>query len=113
MPLTALYCGFVKYDVEGLDGTWMRTYGAAVFGLPDFAALAQGHHEGERYSELFDNVLSYLRESGARMVAGHTMQVGEASYMRLREPLPHEYFLDGPDQVLVAEIIEESEINHA
>ena len=113
LPLTALYCGFVKYDVEGVQGTWMRTYGGGVFGIPDLAVLAEGHHEGERYSELFDNVMSYLLQSGAQMAPGHTMQVGETAFMRLRAPLAEEYFLDGPDQVLVAEIIEGHEINQA
>ena len=42
LPLTMLYCGFVKYEVEGTEGVWMRTYGADRFGLPDFAALAEG-----------------------------------------------------------------------
>lgn len=47
-PLTSLFCGFVKYEVEDIEGVWMRTYGADCFGLPDFAAHAQGHHEGQK-----------------------------------------------------------------
>ncbi|WP_333983283.1 DUF4261 domain-containing protein [Ectopseudomonas khazarica] len=113
MPLTALYCGFVKYDVEGVQGTWMRTYGGGVFGIADFAVLAEGHHEGERYSELFDNVMSYLLSSGAQMAPGHTLRVGEDAFMRLRAPLAEEYFLDGPDPLLVAEIIAAHEANPA
>ena len=113
LPLTMLYCGFVKYEVEGTQGVWMRTYGGDVFGLPDFAVLAEGHHQGEQYSGMFDNIMNYLRESGAEMGAGHTMQIGEATYMRLRDPSPEEYFLDGPGKVFVAEIIGEDEINQA
>ena len=30
----------------------MRTYGAYVLGLPDFATYTQGHHESERYLAL-------------------------------------------------------------
>src|SRR5262249_12079766 len=45
-PIPALYCGFVKYDVEGVEGVWMRTYGAGLLGLPDLALLARGHEEG-------------------------------------------------------------------
>lgn len=41
------------------------------------------------------------------------MQIGEATYMRLRDPFPEEYFLDGPGKVFVAEIIGEDEINQA
>jgi hypothetical protein len=111
LPLNMLYCGFVKYEVEGVDGVWMRTFGGDVFGLPDFAALADGHHEGETYSNMFNNIMGYLRESGAELAAGHTMQIGENAYMKLRDPSKEEYFLDGPGQVLVAEIITADQIN--
>ncbi len=111
LPLTMLYCGFVKYDVEGVQGVWMRTYGADAFGLPDFAALASGHDEGEYYSNMFNNIMSYMLDSGAELAAGHTMQIGENAYMKLRAPAEQEYYLDGPGQVLVAEIITADQIN--
>ena len=111
LPLNMLYCGFVKYEVDGVDGVWMRTYGADVFGLPDFAALARSHDEGEYYSNIFNNIMGYMLESGAELAAGHIMQIGENAYMKLREPAREEYFLDGPAQVLVAEIITADEIN--
>ena len=85
LPLTMLYCGFVKYEVEGTEGVWMRTYGADRFGLPDFAALAEGHHQGEFCSNIFNNIMAYLLQSGAEMDAGHTMQIGENAYLKLRE----------------------------
>ncbi len=111
LPLNMLYCGFVKYDVEGVQGVWMRTYGADAFGLPDFAALASGHDQGEYYSNMFNNIMSYMLDSGAELAAGHTMQIGEDAYMKLREPAKEEYYLDGPGRVLVAEIITADQIN--
>jgi len=93
-----------------VQGVWMRTYGSDAFGLPDFAALATGHHEGQRYMDIFNNVLGYLIQSGAQMEAGHTMQIGETEFMRLREPAEAEYYLQGPGPVLVAEIIAASEV---
>ena len=111
LPLNMLYCGFVKYEVEGVQGVWMRTYGGDAFGLPDFATLAAGHDEGEVYSTTFNNIMSYMLESGAELAAGHTMQIGEDAYMKLREPAKEEYYLDGPGQVLVAEIISADQIN--
>ncbi len=84
LPLPILFCGFVKYDVEGVDGVWMRTYGAHLFGLPDFAAHAEGHHEGQKYFDVFSNILTYLRESGASIEAGHTLQIGEEEFLRFR-----------------------------
>lgn len=111
LPLNMLYCGFVKYEVEGVQGVWMRTYGGDAFGLPDFAALATGHDQGETYSTMFNNIMSYMLESGAELAAGHTMQIGEDAYMKLREPAKEAYYLDGPGQVLVAEIITADQIN--
>lgn len=110
-PLTLIFCGFVKYEVEDVKGVWMRTYGADCFGLPDFAAHAQGHHEGQKYSDIFNNVLRYLLESGAEMAAGHTMQVGETTFMKLRDPLDDEYYLQGHGTTLVVELIEQDECN--
>jgi hypothetical protein len=60
---------------------------------------------------MFNNIMGYMLESGAELAAGHTMQIGENAYMKLREPAQEEYFLDGPAQVLVAEIITADEIN--
>ncbi|WMD18954.1 DUF4261 domain-containing protein [Achromobacter seleniivolatilans] len=111
LPLNMLYCGFVKYEVEGVQGVWMRTYGADKFSLPDFAALASGHDEGEYYSNIFNNIMGYMLESGAELAAGHTMQIGENAFMKLRDPAQEEYYLDGPGAVLVAEIITSDEIN--
>lgn len=107
LPLTMLFCGFVKYEVDGVNGVWMRTYGAETFSLPNFAVLAHGHDEGQKYSDIFNNALNYLLESGAEMVAGHTMESADGTIMRLREPKADEYFLDGPDTVLVVEITAE------
>jgi hypothetical protein len=111
LPLNMLYCGFVKYEVEGVQGVWMRTYGADAFGLPDFAALASGHDQGEYYSDIFNNIMGYMLESGAELAAGHTMQIGKDACMKLREPAKEEYYLDGPGRVLVAEIITADQVN--
>lgn len=110
-PLTMMFCGFVKYEVEGVQGVWMRTYGAGALGCNDLATLAEGHHEGEKYSDLFSSVLRYQLDSGAEFAAGHTMQVGEATYAKLREPLESEYFLHDPQKALVVEMITEAQIN--
>ncbi len=105
MPLPALFCGFVKYDVEGDGGVWMRTYGAHLFGLPDFASHAEGHHEGQKYFDMFSSLLTYLRESGAALKAGHTSQIGNEEFLRFRKPTDAEPFLDSEGELLVAELI--------
>lgn len=111
LPLPILYCGFVKHEVEGFPGVWMRTYGAPLLGLPDFAAHAAGHHEGQRYFDIFDTVFGYLRESGAHLAAGHTMQIGQEEYLRVRHATENEAFLDSEGELLIAEIIGPDEIN--
>ncbi len=110
-PLTLLFCGFVKYQVEGVQGLWMRTYGADKFGVPDFAALAEGHHEGQKYSEIFNDILKYLIGSGAELAPGHTMQIGETTYLKFRTPLKGEDFLESSGELLVIELIEQDQIN--
>jgi hypothetical protein len=103
LPIPALYCGFVKYDVEGVEGVWMRTYGAPLLKLPDLALLAAGHHEGQSTFDLFSALYNYLRSSGAHFAAGHTMEVGGNTFLRLRAPTPEEFFLDSDGELLVAE----------
>ena len=111
LPLLMLFCGFVKYEVEGVQGVWMRTYGVYRFGQPDFALLAESHEQSQQTMDMFSNILGYLIESKAHMAAGHTMQIGENAYLRLRLPQPHEYFLENDGDIFVSEIISEDEIN--
>jgi Domain of unknown function (DUF4261) len=111
IPLPYLYCGFAKYEVEDKPGVWMRTHGASLLGLPDFAAYTEGHHEGERYFQMFDNILSYLRESGAKLEAGHTLQIESEEYLRFRRPRSEETFLESDTKLLVVELIRADQIN--
>jgi Domain of unknown function (DUF4261) len=111
LPLPVLYCGFVKHEVEGIPGVWMRTYGAPLLGLPDFAAHASAHHGGQRFFGMFNHVLGYLRESGAHLAAGHTLQIGEDEWLRVRHPTDGEGFLVSEGNLLVVEIIGADEIN--
>jgi Domain of unknown function (DUF4261) len=111
LPLSILYCGLVKYEVEGIAGVWMRTYGAPLLELPDLAAHAIGHQEGQRYFDIFETIFRYLRESGARLAAGHTMQIDEEEYLRFCAPREEEEFLQSGAQLLVVEVIGADEIN--
>lgn len=111
LPLPALYCGFVKYDVPNDRRVWMRTYGAHVLGLPDFAAYTNGHHEGQRYFGMLDSIMRYMLSSGKLLAAGHTMQVGTDDYLRCRAPAADEHWLESKGEVLVVEIIRADQIN--
>ena len=113
LPIPILYSGFVKFDVQGVEGTWMRTRGNHLLGLPDFALLARGHHEGQMTFDMFCDLLSYLRSSGATFAPGHTTQIGEDVFLKIRSQKKEEYFLDSPGTMLVLEPISRNQINQA
>ena len=68
----------------------MRTFGGFSIGLPDFAFLAEGHQQATEIFGIFENVFHYLLDSGAKLAPGHTMQVGEDLFMRIRTPAASE-----------------------
>jgi len=111
LPLPTLYCGFVKYNVSNDTHVWMRTYGAHVLGLPDFAAYAEGHHEGQHYFDMFDSILRYMLNTGNRLAAGHTMQIGADDYLRCRAPTEDEPWLESKGEMLVVEVIGADQVN--
>jgi hypothetical protein len=111
LPLPVLYCGFVKYNIPNDTHVWMRTFGAYVMNLPDFAAYTNGHHEGQRYCDMFGSILRYMLNSGKRLAAGHTMQIGADDYLRCRAPTKDEPWLESKGEMLVIEVIRASQIN--
>ncbi|MCP4597573.1 DUF4261 domain-containing protein [Neptuniibacter sp.] len=111
LPLLILFCGIVKYKVDGIDGVWLRTYGAQLLGLPDMASLARDHSISQSIFDIFSNVFGYLLNSGVKFSEGNTMQVGEDLFMKLRLPSREEYFLNGENELFVVEFITQSEIN--
>jgi hypothetical protein len=110
-PLPTIFCGFVKHIVPGSPGLWMRTCGASTLGLPDFAALAKGNEESQRYLDLFNDIMGYIRDTKNQIVAGNTMQIDEDEYLRFRAPRKDEAFLETDGIMLVIEIIRANEIN--
>jgi hypothetical protein len=107
MPLTALFVGFVKMELEGVPGVWMRTHGSYQLRLPDLAWHARGHEEGREVFERFSNLLDYVRASRARLAPGHTVELGEGLW-RLRAPRKDEPFLQSPGELFVLERVESS-----
>lgn len=103
LPLLLIYCGFVHFEVEGQPGVWMRTYGCHRFGLPDLALRAADHDSARFTFELFGSSLAYLRTSGQTFAPGHTMQVDDDMFLRLRARTPDEFYLDSEGEMLVAD----------
>lgn len=111
LPPLYLFVGFVKYNVENVSGVWMRTHGMEAFGLPNLATHASSHAQGSEIFDIFNNVAQYLMAQGPVLDAGHTMQIGDDQFMRLRSLAPGEVFLDDGAPVLVAEFIDANESN--
>ena len=106
LPLPILYCGFVKHEVAGVEGVWMRTYGAELLQLPNLAVHARGHNEGQKHFDRVSSILGYILDSHAIVEAGHTMEIGSDDLIRFRRPKAVEEFLTGPNEPLVIESIE-------
>ncbi len=111
LPFPFLFMGFVKLEIEDEPGVWMRTYGGHVLGLPDLALRTEGHQHGTFAFHAFANMLAYLRESGKAFLPGDTMQVGERSYLRLRERNEAEWYLESDGHMLVGDPITADEAN--
>jgi hypothetical protein len=111
MPIPYIYAGFVKIEIDGEPGVWMRTYGCQVFGLPDLAFHAEGHHQGTLTFNLFSNMLAYLRGSDRTFAPGDTMGVGDGQFFRFRARSTEEWFLESVGEMLVVEPISADEVN--
>ncbi|MBN9122298.1 MAG: DUF4261 domain-containing protein [Planctomycetes bacterium] len=112
-PLPLIYCGFVKMEVEGQPGVWMRTYGCHRLGLPDLATRAAGHEETPFTFELFGNLLAYLRTSGKWFAPGDTIRVTDDLFLRVRARTPDEWYLESEGAMLVADRIGANEVNRS
>ncbi|VTT97295.1 Membrane protein OS=Salmonella enterica subsp. enterica serovar Thompson str. RM6836 GN=IA1_04270 PE=4 SV=1 [Gemmataceae bacterium] len=109
-PLPLLYAGFVKMEVEGDPGVWMRTCGCGALRLPDLAIRADAHTQGTATFNLFANLLAHLREAKTTFIPGDTLNVGEGMYLRVRERAPDEWFLESDGTMLVLERLAPEEV---
>lgn len=103
LPLPLLYAGFVKLEVDGQPGVWMRTFGCELLDLPNLALRADGHHEGTFVFEVFGNMLDYLRRSGKTLAVGDELQVGDDEFLRVRLRTDDEWYLDAGGEMLVCD----------
>jgi hypothetical protein len=60
---------------------------------------------------MISNVISYLLSSGATFAPGHTMEIGPDTFLKVRVPVPDEYFLESEGEMLVLEKISKSATN--
>ena len=111
LPPLYLYAGFVKYEIENASGVWMRTHGLELWDLPDLATNVESHARGQEIFEIFSNVAAYMMDKGPVLSPGHSMQIGEELYMKLREPGIDEAPLQSENALLIAEFIRPDEAN--
>jgi hypothetical protein len=92
LPLAALFVGFLRLQVDGSAGIWMRTCAAPLMDLPDLASHARGPEESATVFLMFNNLFQAMRSSQVRFSAGDTLDDGE-SLWRFRKPRANEEFL--------------------
>ena len=111
LPILAFICSWGTLEAENGSGVWARTVGAHALDKPDLAANIDANDDIGEVAEIFGNILTYLCDSNAHFAAGHTMQVGEYTFMKVRAPTADEAFLEGQGPLLIAEFISSNEIN--
>lgn len=92
LPLMALFVGFVRVQVEGVKGIWIRTCGAPLLNMPDLAMHTRDHEEGPRAFLIFKNIFAAMRDSGVRFSPGDMVDDGEVQW-KFRKPHRKERFL--------------------
>jgi len=111
MPLSLLFCGAVKIEIEQEPGIWLRTFGSERLKLPDLAMHAASDEEARDVFYLLANLLAYLRETDHRFTVGSTLEVGKDRYLRVRAPQESEAsFLSSETELLVIEPMHASDI---
>ncbi|MBA4190059.1 MAG: hypothetical protein C0467_18905 [Planctomycetaceae bacterium] len=108
-PIPLLYAGFVKIELDGEPGVWMRTYGCEALQLPNLAIHADAHNQGGATFSLFANILAHLREKGKSFQPGDTIALGEGMYLHVRVRTQDEWFLESEGTMLVLERTTEAE----
>ncbi|MBA3870756.1 MAG: DUF4261 domain-containing protein [Anaerolineae bacterium] len=102
-----LWLGFIRFHKSNTT-VWFATKGSPLFGVPDFAYLGKSS-ENEAVLDMFGDVFTYIYRSGAKLGVGHTMQLGENSYLRFSNVTEYADYLG--DKTLVIEKISASNIN--
>ena len=110
LPLTYLFCGFVKYVWRDSDEIMFRTHGASLLGLPNFATFTKDHSYIEKVFQIYNNIFNYLLESKREFIVGDTMQVDENIYLKLRLPTEQESYFEDDETLLIVEFITQNDI---
>lgn len=109
-PAMMVWRNFVK--IPHNDGVWFVTKGNNLYGICEYAYYGT-FEETEEVYEMFENIFNYQYESGAKIIAGHTIQIEDEIYLKFKEVYELEDILNGENiGTLVLEKITENEINN-
>jgi hypothetical protein len=103
LPVPYLWGGFVRMDAGDANRLWVRTFANHRLGLPNLAYQTTGPGEVRRAFELFAGMLGYLKQMGETFTPGDTIDLGDGTKLRLREPADAEWYLDSDGLMLVVE----------
>jgi len=102
MPLPLLYLGFVKIEIEGLTGVWMRTFGGHILDVPDLAYYVDSHRRGSEVFDLFSTMLGSMHANKSAFHEGDSIRFDEAGPgFELRLPTADEHWLASEGKMLV------------
>jgi len=107
LPVPYLLGGFTKMTVGDAGVLWARTFANHRLGLPELAIRMADHRQTARIFQLFTGIAGYQLETGEKLTAGESLDLGDGATYTLREPTEAEDFLISHETLLVLK--EESE----
>ena len=104
MPPLFLFSGPVIHEFDDNELLWMRSYGNHLMNIPDLGT-AFSNHIVQQYVPMtltvFDNMMSYMIETGTKVEPGHTMESETVLISIGEQPAkPDEYFYQSPSGML-------------
>ena len=103
LPIPYLLGGFTKMTVGDAGVLWVRTFANHRLGLPELAIRMTDHRQTARIFQLFTGIAGYLLETGEKLTAGESLDLGDGATYVLREPTEAEDFLISSGPLLVLE----------
>ena len=107
MPPLFLYSGPVLHEFDNNTNLWMRSYGNHLLGIPDLGTIIPTEIIQEYVPmtlQVFDNMMSYMIESGNKVEPGHTMETDSVLIKIFEQTAkPDEYFYQSPSGMLRVE----------
>lgn|GEM_PF-6683948 len=107
MPPLFLFSGPVLHEFDNNTNLWMRSYGNHLLGIPDLGTIIPTEIIQEYVPmtlQVFDNMMTYMIESGNKVEPGHTMETDSVTIKIFDQPAaPDEYFYQSPSGMLRVE----------